>query len=267
MESIDIDMRITESDVQRQFSEDARICLAGMNAKPVLQKIYDEFFTLIIENLLRAEGKNIIEIGAGSGRLKQRLPEVICTDIFPSPYCDRIESAYEIGEKNDSVSDIILIDVFHHLKFAGAALREFFRVLTPGGRVIILEPCISPLSLFVFGIFHHEPLGLREEINLETPYDALSDTTAYAAQSLPTRIFFDKRHSSEIERNWNIRVKKRLALWRYVFSGGFRKPQLYPDMAYEWLKPIDMLADLAPSITATRMLVVLEKPRNTGFDE
>ena len=38
---------------------------------------------------------------------------------------------------------LILFDVWHHLKYPGTALKEFARVLAPGGRIIVFDPAMG----------------------------------------------------------------------------------------------------------------------------
>jgi hypothetical protein len=44
-----------------------------------------------------------------------------------------------------------------------------------------------------------------------------------------------------------------------VASGGYSKPQLYPDKAFLLMRLVDRMCDYLPGIFATRLLVVLEK--------
>ena len=82
------------------------------------------------------------------------------TDLFPNPWIDRVESAYNLSFSDNSISHLILFDVWHHLEYPVNALKEAHRVLTSGGTLIIMEPAMSVLGRIVYGKFHHEPLGL-----------------------------------------------------------------------------------------------------------
>lgn len=92
--------------------------------------------------------------------MKEVIPDCICTDIFPNPWIDRIESVYTTSFENNTVSNIIIFDVFHHIEFPANAFEEFKRILVKNGRVIIFEPCMSLLGIIVYGFLHQEPLGL-----------------------------------------------------------------------------------------------------------
>ena len=60
------------------------------------------------------------------------------------------------------------MSVFHHLEFPGTVLKEFKRVLTQGGRIIIFEPAVSLLGSLIYGVFHHEPTILMKKIKWPT---------------------------------------------------------------------------------------------------
>ena len=106
---------------------------------------------------------------------------------------DRVENAYSLSFPGDR-SQTHLFDVWHHLEYPGTALAEFYRVLTPGGRLVIFDPAMGILGRIVYGLFHHEPLGLRDEIRWWAPAGfSPSEMTYYAAQGNAHRIFFSKK--------------------------------------------------------------------------
>jgi hypothetical protein len=126
--------------------------------KPLLRLVYGQFYAHIRENLAPVPGP-IVELGSGIGVAKSFIPECITTDIFQNPWIDRRENAYSLSFRTGTISNLILLDVFHHLQFPGTALAEFWRVLAGGGRLLLLEPGMGTLGKFIYGLFHHEPLG------------------------------------------------------------------------------------------------------------
>jgi hypothetical protein len=52
-----------------------------------------------------------------------------------------------------------------------------------------------------------------------------------------------------------------MAAISYVASGGYSKPQLYPDAAFGLMRWIDGVCDRMPALFATRLMAVLEAPQ------
>jgi SAM-dependent methyltransferase len=225
----------------------------------LLKKIYRNFHETIAQQLPNLPKGHVVELGAGVADITNVIPGCIRTDIFPNPWINRLENAYDLSFSDASVSALILFDVFHHLRYPGTALREFHRVLLPAGRVILFEPCVSLLGLFIYGVFHDEPLALKQAIQWEAPESwSPADLDYYAAQGNATRIFM-RREIRIAELGWRVLTTKRLSAISYVASGGYSKPQMYPDKAFPLMRLIDKMCDLLPSIFSTRLLVVLEK--------
>ena len=78
------------------------------------------------------EGRTV-EIGGGIGQFKDRFPLVIATDIQIAPWLDLVADAQRLPFAQGSISNIVMIDVLHHLEFPLLFLREASRVLRPGG--------------------------------------------------------------------------------------------------------------------------------------
>lgn len=229
--------------------------------KPILRQIYRAFHEEIAKHLSTLPSPLVVELGSGIGNIKEVIPHALRTDLFPNPWLDQTENAYALSFGKETVSDLILFDVFHHLRYPGTALREFWRVLRPGGRVLVFDPFISLLGVVVYGLLHKEPIAWRQEVVWYAPpgWDA-HQVDYYAAQGNATRVFFS-RLTPSLLRDWNIVTRKRFAALSYVASGGYSGPQLYPDSLYPLLRTLDSWLDKLPPVFATRILVVLEKPQ------
>jgi len=227
--------------------------------KPALQKIYKHFYSQIRKEInFNIKGK-IVELGSGIGNLKSVVPETICTDLFDNPWLDQKENAYCLTFPDESVSNFILFDVFHHLEYPGTALDEFCRVLKNRGRVIIFEPTVSILGLVVYGLFHHEPLGLFKEIDWYTPEDFNPNKVSYyAAQSNAWKIFKQEKYQIKLS-HWKIIKKKTYSSLAYILSGGYSKPQMFPDALLPFISMTDEFLSKFKLIFGTRLLLVLEK--------
>lgn len=111
---------------------------------------------------------------------------------------------------------------------------------------------------FVFGHFHHEPLGLEENIlwNAEAGFRPEAPSY-YAAQGNASRIFAGEEFLSELH-EWRITEVSYYSGLAYLGTGGFRGPQLYPEMCLPLLNRLDVFLSKFPAL-ASRMLVVLDK--------
>ena len=226
--------------------------------KPLLRRIYRDFHEKIASQTLPADRGISVELGSGIGNIKEVLPHCLRTDIFPNPWLDQTENAYRLSFADKSVANIILFDVFHHLEYPGAAFREFERVLIPGGRVIIFDPCMSLLGLLVFGLLHHEPIAIRAPITWLPPQGWTPESDRYyAAQGNAYRVFWGSNLTSLLPK-WQMVTRQKLSALSYIASGGYSKPQLYPSAFYWGMKKVDCLLDFIPTLFATRLVVVLE---------
>ena len=228
--------------------------------KPTLRRLYHDFYGWIASACASCPGLTV-ELGSGIAGLRSVIPHCILTDLRPGPGIDRVETAYALTFDDASLSNLILFDVFHHLQYPGTALEEARRALVPGGRLIVFDPCTSLLGHIVYGLFHHEPVGASRPITWDAPpgWDSSQDTY-YAQQGNAYRVFFSDAFAAELQADWNIITKRRFAAISYVLSGGYSRPQLYPDGALPAMQRVDRLCDKAPRLFATRLLVVLEKP-------
>ena len=231
---------------------------AHWNRKPLLRRVYSQFYSEIATRINPEIPGFIVELGSGMGNIKEHLPSCITTDVFPNPWLDRVENAYALGFGDRSVSHLVLFDVWHHLQYPGAALREFSRALVKGGRIVIFEPAMGLLGKVVLGLFHHEPLGLNQKIEWDAPDSFCPENPGYyAAQGNASRVFRSSEFRTRLEA-WRVVEVKYYSALAYLGSGGFRGPQLYPLAIAPLVDTVDGLLSKFP-VLASRMLVVLEK--------
>jgi len=227
------------------------------DSKPLIHAIYQAFYAKVIPHLL--PGKTL-ELGSGLGKIKAFIPQAITSDLYLNPGIDQVESAYKLSFANGSLSNIILIDVWHHLRYPGLALQEFARVLLPGGQVFLIEPAMGYLPRLVYQLLHHEPVAMREPIEwFPKNRDASFDIEYFASQSQAWKMFYQGQSMTKIDQ-WQL---QECAVWSdfaYLLSGGFSKPALYPMALRPAVQMIDkMLTKISPQIFAARMLVRLKK--------
>jgi SAM-dependent methyltransferase len=89
------------------------------------------------------EGATLLHLGAPSGAVGLDLFEKKLTHARKVlPGCRFVAGSADTLPFADASFDHVLVrDVIHHLDDPGPAMREIRRVLAPGGRVDVLEPC------------------------------------------------------------------------------------------------------------------------------
>src|SRR5215470_7086632 len=122
------------------MSDPLRSYLAVWNAKPVLRLIYNDFYDRIASACVAGL---TVELGGGIGNLKQRLGNVIATDIQFGPWLDCVADAQRLPFAAGAVSNVVLVDVLHHVEYPVNFFREAGRVLRDGGRIVMVEPAIT----------------------------------------------------------------------------------------------------------------------------
>ena len=200
-----------------------------------------------------------MEIGSGGGNIKKVIPECVTSDQFRKKNIDRIENIYKIKFNNNSLSNIILIDVFHHLEFPLVALNEIDRVLIKHGRLIMIEPAMGLIPRIIYKIFHYEPNGFNIKINKRKKLPINFKFNKYfASQSFPWRIFF--LNELDLKKNFK---KKKITLFSdfaFLLCGGYSYRSFYPEVFYPVIKYLDkILSVISLKIFSSRMLVVIEK--------
>jgi SAM-dependent methyltransferase len=223
--------------------------------KRVLRRLYEGYYREIAH---RCRPGRTLEIGGGSGNLKDFLGDIISTDRLFGPWLDAVTDAEALPFAAASIDNIVLFDVLHHLPSPRRFLAEAERVLRPGGRVVMIEPAITPVSGLFYRLFHPEPVIMTA--------DPLADAAAgrdpwEANQAIPTLLF--ERHRSRFEAACpGLRlVEFRLfALFSYPLSGGFRPWSLLPPGLVGPLCAIERLIEpVLGRLMAFRLLAVLDR--------
>jgi SAM-dependent methyltransferase len=224
--------------------------------RPLLRRLYREWFELVASRLARVEGTTV-EIGSGLGRLREVVPHVVLTDVEETPWSDAVVDAARLPWERATVANIVLVDVFHHLPEPARFLDECERVLRPGGRIVMLEPYVSTLSGLAYRL-HHERMDI--DVDPFAPDETLAGDPLEGNLALTTAAFF--KHADAFAARWpafRLVERRRFSVLLYPLSGGFTRRPLVPLRLVPLLRPVESLLSRALPAAAFRCLVTLER--------
>lgn len=229
---------------------------ATWHAKPILRLLYTEWYRDIATWL--RPGRTL-EVGGGSGNLKEFSPQVVCTDLVIAPWLDAVVDAESLPFAAESFSNIVLFDCFHHIENVRHFLDEAVRVLTPGGRLLIMDPYISWASWPIYRYLHPEPVDLAQD-PLEIKPASGTRTPFDSNQALATILFERMAHRFQAAYpQLKQLVRRRLAFWVYPLSGGFEHPSMIPMWVARQLLKAERALEWMSCWLAFRIFVVIEK--------
>ena len=136
----------------------------GWDERPLLRELYLDWFGMMASHL--RPGRTV-ELGSGPGRFAERCEGVIATDIVDFPWLDVVLDATRLPFGEGKVDNLVMLDVFHHLDVV-SFLDEAGRVLSPGGRVVMIEPYISAFSYLIYHFVLDEPTRMKGTLLLST---------------------------------------------------------------------------------------------------
>jgi ubiquinone/menaquinone biosynthesis C-methylase UbiE len=116
----------------------------------------DDWQTLL---QLPSEGA-LLDLGGGTGRVSQHLCDQVLKSVLVDPSADMLSQASKkvcldraraaaesLPFHDDAFEHIIMVDALHHVENQSQTLMEMWRVLKPGGRILIEEPDIRQFSI------------------------------------------------------------------------------------------------------------------------
>ncbi len=107
----------------------------------------------------------VLDAGSGDGnRYKSffKFEKYLTMDLRPHSGADIIGSIENIPLENDSIDSIISTQVLEHVKNPPKAIKEFYRVLKPGGYCLVTVPQMNELHEEPHDYFRFTKFGLEE---------------------------------------------------------------------------------------------------------
>jgi SAM-dependent methyltransferase len=226
--------------------------------KVVLREIYHDYYKRI-KSFLSAGGSTL-EIGGGTGNLKEYASDVITSDIISSAWLDCVFDAQKIPFKEQSINNIVAVDVLHHIEFPRLFFKEAIRVLKSGGRIVLLDPAITPISYLFYRYLHKEPVEMNQD-PLQYGMPNPGRKPFEANQAIPS-LLFGKYLEAFQDQFPELKIVKKhfLSFVAYPLSGGFQPWCLIPKLLINPILKIEkVLEHTFGGIFGFRILIVLEK--------
>lgn len=229
--------------------------LRAWDRKPCIRHLYGSWFAMLADELPPGP---CLEVGAGIGKFKEHVPRAVTLDIEKTPWTDMVGDAQRLPVGDGALGSIVLFDVLHHIPRPALFFAEAVRALRSGGRVLVMDPYVSPASLPVYKYLHPENADMRCDplgeagVCSDTPFDSNQAVATVLFHRDPERFRRAFPELSEVRR-------ERFALLSYPLSGGFGGRALLPDSWIVGLARAERrLGGLAP-LLAFRTFVVLER--------
>lgn len=242
---------------------------AALTERPALRAEYARWAKKIRAALVPDDGNagdapRSIELGCGAGALTEHLPELWPTDVDEQPYARQVVDACAMPFTDASLTNIVAVDTLHHLPSAARFFDEVARTLRPGGRLVLVEPYLSALGLFVYKALHHEPA--RVFVDPFAPVESVDpDAGLPCNQALASLIFGPWRRA--FHARWpmlQVVSVEKCDAFLYLATGGYSQRALVGAQTIERLAAVEdaAVSRLAP-LVALRMIAVVER-RGSG---
>lgn len=197
--------------------------------KPFLRAIYREWYQTLADHLPSGEG-SIVELGSGAGFCAEFIPGLITSEVFACSDVRLVMDARALPLPAASLRAIVMTNVLHHLPDVQRFFNEATRCLRPGGKVLMIEPWVTPWSTLVYSRLHHEsfaPEAAGWSFNGSGPLSG-------ANVALPWIVFSRDRHRFD-QAFPDLRVEQICAFlpFRYLLSGGVSLRSLVPAMTHK----------------------------------
>jgi SAM-dependent methyltransferase len=228
--------------------------------KVFLRRLYEEWYSQIALALPDLHGP-VLELGSGAGFMGNFIEDLITSEVFPTPGARVVLDGARLPFGDSALRAVVMTDVFHHIPAPRSFLAEARRALKPGGRIVMVEPWVTPWSRFVYRNFHHEPFEPDAVAWEFPPAGPLSGANG----ALPWIIFERDRAIFETEfPELVIRRISPLMPTVYLVSGGVSLRSLAPSFAYPILRAAERALPPLERATAMFALITVEKMHDTS---
>jgi SAM-dependent methyltransferase len=226
-----------------------------ISSKPFLRAIYNEWYSMLAAEVPPAPGA-VLELGSGAGYCDRYISGLITSEVFHCPSVQLAVDARQIPFRDGSLRAIVFTNVLHHIPDLQGFFEEASRCLRKGGKILMIEPWVTPWSRLVYKRLHHEPF-LPES---ESWSFASSGPVSGANGALPWIVF--SRDRLRFESGFSELVIERIRPFlpfRYLVSGGVGMRSLMPAFTHSLWARLETLLEPCMSYLAMYAFIVVRR--------
>lgn len=225
--------------------------------KTFLKRIYSEWYSRIV-SALTATAEPVLELGAGAGFLHEFIPGLITSDIIRIPHISLVLDAQALPFKDGALGSLVMVDVLHHIPLPRCFFSEASRCLASAGKIVMVEPWVTPWSRIVYSKFHHESFDPEAKDWEFPPGDPLSAANG----ALPWMVFHRDRDVFVKEfPEFRVQSIELVMPFSYLLSGGVSMRSFVPGLLYGWWRTVECVIERWVPNLAMFAVIVLVKDK------
>ena len=219
-----------------------------------------------MKKFINTEDKGL-EVGAGAGFSKNyiknknfKISDFAMHDHLDLKNLDAQNTKFDAN----SYDFVIAVNMLHHVPYPMKFLNEMFKILKPGGKLIIQEAHCSVVFQIITIIMRHEGFDFTKNVWDESS-PATDEKDLWSGNSAIPYLLFDnnERFNSILGNKFEIKYKKLCECLLFLNSGGVTSKTFYIPFNFFILKIIsyldNFLSFLLPGIFALGYKIVLIK--------
>jgi SAM-dependent methyltransferase len=124
-----------------------------------------------------------LEIGAEDSTCARWFPNRVTINITPNEHVDMLADVYRLPFRAAAFDVVLCTEVLEHLHTPALALREMYRVLKPGGELLLTTPFAYPIHYAPTDYYRYTRFGLMHLLGdwqIESLTEATTDGAALA---------------------------------------------------------------------------------------
>jgi SAM-dependent methyltransferase len=232
--------------------------------KPALARVYRPWFEALLGEIPR--GGRALEVGAGPGflaefaRVSRPDLKLAAMDVLETPWNDLVGDGLRLPVRREVLQAVLGLDLIHHLARPAAFFREAARVLVAEGKLVVVEPWVTPFSFPIYRWLHQE--GCRPGLDPWDPFGVGEGGKEAFEGDAAVLWAVVRRTSASRWAELGFRPPRLQVLngFAYLLSLGFKPRSLLPASWVPGVQALDEALGGAAPFLGMRALAVWEKP-------